>query len=82
MELFAAGDNAAKIVIVVIGAIAFVAILAWRISLVVKGLRTKGSVEEKQKAVFGASWGKGYDLGNQLGQKLGEKLRPGKGNKN
>ena len=81
MNLFAAGDNAAKIIIVVIAAVAFVAIVAWRAYRVAKAIRTKGDSDEKQKAVGnalfggGGAYGSGHDVGKRLGEKLGSLLK-------
>lgn len=80
MQILASGDETAKILIVIIGVLVFAAALGWKVYAVVKAAKTKGSAEDKQKAVGGAlfggllgdggAYGKGYDVGKKAGEKL------------
>ena len=76
MLILASAGSAAKVTIVAIGVVLVMALVLWKVYAVAKAAKTKGTAEEKQKAIGDAMFGGGgaYGKGHDIGRKAGEKF--------
>jgi hypothetical protein len=77
MGILASAGHTAKVIVVVVGIVLIAGFVVWKACAVAKAAKTKGTPEEKQKAIGnamfggGGAYGKGHDFGRKIGEKLG-----------
>ncbi len=74
MQASLLANGAAKVLIVAAAAVVVAGLVIWKVLAVARAARTKGSPEERQKAVGKALHGPGYEAGYDAGRRAGEKF--------